>query len=73
MKIPSWLRSFMIGAGSLFQLAPPPAPKPLDAREAAAFNENAIAGDWRAVGGDMRRAIDALERKKAAERQAELK
>jgi hypothetical protein len=66
MKTSRW-RNFLIGAGSIFSLAPTPPRLPLSDAEAARLNEKALGDDWGAVGGDMRKAMRALEEKKQAE------
>ncbi len=61
-------RDFIDGMASIFNLAGSPPPRlPVSNPEIDRLNKQSLADDWNAVGGDMRKAITALEEKKRAE------
>ncbi len=68
MKSSFW-RDWAAGMASIFNIAPPPPRLPVSDAEAARLNEKALADDWNAVGGDMHKAMAALEEEKRAKAQ----
>lgn len=61
MTLRERLRHFIRGMGSVMNLAGnyfEPVPMPRTDEEAHQRDADALAGDWRAVGGDLQRAID---------------
>ncbi len=55
IKLPRWLAGFLKGAGSVLQICPPPSPT---YEERFGTDEELIASDWKAVGDDLRKAMD---------------
>ena len=65
MNRPFW-RDWIAGMANICNIFPPPPPMPgpVSNAEIARLNEKALADDWNAVGGDMRKAMAALEEEK---------
>lgn len=61
---PSFWRAVLDGLASLTIFPPEFPPPPLTPREAREADAAAIAGDWRAVGDDLRAAMREYERGK---------
>ena len=69
----SAIRNFIYGYGSILRLQPPPMPprkrRVVSDAEAWARDGAAIAGDWRAVGRDMRSVTDPSSQERGASRE----